>query len=142
MVNYKVGRVVRIMQTKLILTSVFIALFIVSWSGIGFADETAQTSTTASTEKTYTSGDKLYRGTMNMITSPLEIPSEIHGTTHDKSLLAGWTLGLFKGVKEGLFRLGTGAIDFVTFPFSYPDKEYAPLMKPEYVWDKPGLKYV
>jgi putative exosortase-associated protein (TIGR04073 family) len=132
-VNFKVGRVVRIMQTKLILTSVFIVLLILGFAGAAFADETA---------KTYTYGDKLYRGALNIATSPMEIPNAIHGTTHDKSLLEGWTLGLFKGVKETIFRLGTGAIDVVTFPFAYPDKGYAPLMKPEYAWDKPGLKYV
>jgi len=29
----------------------------------------------------------------------------------------------------------------VTFPFNFPDKRKGPLVQPEYVWEKPGLKY-
>ena len=120
------------MKAKVVLGTILIALFVLGMTGTSFGD----------TEKTYTYGDKLYRGAMNIATFPMEIPNEIHGTTTDKSLLEGWTIGLVKGLKEGTVRLGAGAVDLITFPFNYPDKGKAPLVKPEYVWDKPGLKYV
>jgi len=120
------------MKAKVVLGTILIALFVLGMTGTSFGE----------TEKTYTYGDKLYRGAMNIATFPMEIPNEIHGTTHDKSLLEGWTVGLVKGLKEGTVRLGAGAVDLITFPLNYPDKDKAPLVKPEYAWDKPGLKYV
>jgi len=115
-----------------IIVTTLVVIFVLGLVGISFGD----------TAKTYTYGDKLYRGAMNIATFPMEIPSEIHATTNDKSLLQGWTIGLLKGVKEGTVRLGAGAVDLITFPFDYPDKGKAPLIKPEYAWEKPGLKYV
>ena len=38
-------------------------------------------------------------------------------------------------------RLGAGVIDLFTFPFDFPDENKAPLLEPEYVWQKPGVKY-
>ena len=94
------------------------------------------------TAGTYHWGDKLKRGALNMISSPVEIARDIHVTTDEKNLLAGWTVGLVKGAGDFIVRLGAGVIDVVTFPFNFPDEHKAPLIEPEYVWQKPGPKYV
>jgi len=96
----------------------------------------------ASDVSAYTWQDKLKRGAVNIITSPVEIARDIHITTEEKNLLVGWTVGLVKGLGEGLVRLGAGAIDLLTFPFNFPESHKAPLLDPEYVWEKPGPKYV
>ena len=96
----------------------------------------------AGSVKTYTWQDKMKRGAVNMVTSPVEIAREIHVTTQEKNLLVGWTIGLVKGLGEGILRFGAGAIDLVTCPFNFPDSNKAPLVDPEYVWEKPGPKYV
>jgi putative exosortase-associated protein (TIGR04073 family) len=89
----------------------------------------------------YTWSAKLKRGALNIVTSPVEVARQIHITSDEKSLLAGWTLGLGKGLGHGLLRLGAGLVDLLTFPFDFPDSEKAPLVEPEYVWEKPGVKY-
>ena len=86
--------------------------------------------------------DKLKRGAINIISSPVEVAVSIHNTTEKKNLLVGWTIGLAAGVGNGLVRFGAGVIDLVTFPFDFPDGRKAPLLDPEYVWEKPGPKYI
>ncbi len=92
--------------------------------------------------KSYTWQDKLKRGAINIITSPIEVARDIHNTTEEKNLLVGWTIGLVKGLGEGILRFGAGVIDLLTFPFNFPEGRKAPLLDPEYVWQKPGPKYV
>jgi len=89
----------------------------------------------------YTWPDKLKRGALNMVSSPVEIARQIQMTSEEDSLLEGWTLGLIKGLGIGALRFGAGLIDVVTFPFDFPDEDKAPLIQPEYVWEKPGVKY-
>ena len=89
----------------------------------------------------YTWGDKLKRGAVNIVSSPVEIARQIQITSSEQSLLAGWTIGLISGIGQGLLRCGAGAIDLVTFPFNFPNSRKGPLVKPEYVWQKPGPKY-
>ncbi len=89
----------------------------------------------------YTWGDKLKRGALNIVTSPVEIARQISVTSKEQSLLTGWTLGLVGGLGQGILRFGAGVIDLVTFPFDFPDSKKAPLINPEYVWEKPGVKY-
>jgi len=88
----------------------------------------------------YTWNDKLIRGATNIITSPLEIPHHVYTEGKDKSFTHGLTGGLFKGLTEGITRLGTGLVDIVTFPFNYPDAHNAPLMEPEYFLAGYGYK--
>ena len=96
----------------------------------------------ASTTFTYTWLDKLKRGAINIVSFPVEVAREVSVTTNDKNLLVGWTVGLVHGLGEGVLRFGAGAIDLVTFPFNFPDSRKAPLVDPEYVWQKPGPKYI
>lgn len=96
----------------------------------------------ASTVYNYSWSDKLKRGALNIVTSPVEVARDIHVTTVEKNLLVGWTIGLVKGLGDGFVRFGAGAIDLLTFPFNFPDSRKAPLIDPEYVWQKPGPRYV
>ena len=90
---------------------------------------------------TYRWNDKLKRGALNIVSSPVEIARDIQITSNEENLLKGWTIGLLKGVGEGLLRFGAGVIDVVTCPFDFPDANKGPLIQPEYVWEKQGLKY-
>ena len=92
--------------------------------------------------KAYTWSDKLKRGAINIVTSPVEVARDIHNTTQEKNLLLGWTIGLVTGLGNGLVRFGAGAIDLLTFPFNFPESRKAPLIEPEFVWEKPGPKYI
>jgi putative exosortase-associated protein (TIGR04073 family) len=85
--------------------------------------------------------DKLGRGALNIVTSPVEIARQITITSNEGSLLEGWTLGLVKGVGVGLVRMGAGFIDLLTFPFDFPEEDKGPLIDPEFVWEKPGVQY-
>lgn len=85
--------------------------------------------------------DKLKRGSLNILTSPVEIARQIQLTTEEDHMLKGWTLGLVTGFGYGFMRFGAGVIDLFTFPFNFPDEDKGPLIEPEYVWEKPGVKY-
>ena len=92
-------------------------------------------------QKEYSWGDKLGRGALNIITSPVEVARQIQITSSEQSLLAGWTLGLIGGLGQGILRFGAGVLDLVTFPFNFPNSRKAPLIEPEFVWQKEGPKY-
>ena len=93
-------------------------------------------------EEQYDWSDKLQRGALNIITSPIEVARDIHTTTEEKNLVIGWTIGLVKGLADGFIRFGAGVIDLFTFPFNFPEEDKAPLIDPEYVWQKPGPKVI
>ena len=116
----------------LLFAGVFLSSFI--FSTFLYAADPSQTGS-------YTPLDKLKRGALNTVTSPVEIGRQIHLTTEENSLLAGWTVGLVKGAGYGILRFGAGLADLLTFPFNWPDSKKAPLIEPEYVWEKPGPKY-
>lgn len=99
----------------------------------------AESPSAAATDVTW--GQKLKRGALNVVSAPVEIAREIQITSNERSLLDGWTVGLVKGLGSALVRLGTGAVDVVTFPFDFPKENKQPLLQPEYVWEKPGVKY-
>ncbi len=89
----------------------------------------------------YTWGNKLTRGAVNIVSSPVEVARQIQITSSEQSLLAGWTIGLLGGFGQGFIRFGAGVIDLFTFPFNFPDSHKGPLIEPEYVWQKPGPQY-
>jgi putative exosortase-associated protein (TIGR04073 family) len=83
---------------------------------------------------------KFNRGLINIITSPLEIAKQINkgwkqSAKESKPAGKGIFSGFFKGIAYSAGRLGSGVWDVVTFPVKTP-KNYAPLMKPEFVTDK------
>ncbi|HTL47068.1 MAG TPA: exosortase system-associated protein, TIGR04073 family [Verrucomicrobiae bacterium] len=109
------------------------------------ADETAgsRAAEKAPVEKTgYKWYDKLGRGALNVVSSPVEIIRSIQVDSQENSLAYGWTVGLIRGFGQGVVRIGVGLLDVVTFPFDFPVKGKAPLVYPEYVWEKPGVKYI
>lgn len=91
----------------------------------------------ANAASTYTPGDKLGRGVVNLVTGFLEIPRNIHVTTTSDGLLAGWTVGVGKGLGYTVLRMGVGVYEILTFPFAWP-KGYRPIVEPAYVWQAPG----
>ena len=68
----------------------------------------------ASPAKSYSWSGKLKRGTLNIISSPVEIARSIQITSSEGSLLKGWTIGLAEGLAEGCLRLGAGVVDVLT----------------------------
>ena len=94
---------------------------------MGFADD--------SSESGYQWNDKLARGAVNAVTCPIEIIRGIDLTSKEEGPAKGWTIGFVKGLAGGVMRLGAGIVDFVTFPFNWPDKDKAPIVKPNYVWE-------
>jgi len=89
----------------------------------------------------YTWDQKLIRGATNIITSPLEIPHDMYTETTDNGLFSGLTMGIFKGLGDGIVRLGAGAVDLLTFPVKYPDAANAPLVEPEFILTSYGVTF-
>lgn len=79
-------------------------------------------------------GDKLSRGLVNIVSSPVEIGRTIINVSEDEGPAEGWTLGLVQGIGRTVLRLGAGVVEVVTFPFDWPDDDKEPLIKPEYAW--------
>ncbi|GEM_PF-1609117 len=114
---------------------VLFCFFVGALQGSGFgSSETSET-------KKYDWQTKLKRGAINIVTSPVEVARQIQMTSNEKNLLNGWTVGLVQGLGQAVVRLGSGLIDVLTCPFDFPDPHKGPLMEPEFVWQKPGVKY-
>ncbi len=82
-------------------------------------------------------GNKLYRGVVNIVTAPLEVPKQaraywIKGAQKTSHILVWIGSGAVWGVIQGIKRVGSGVWDVVTFPLDQP----APLLKPDYVFDQ------
>jgi putative exosortase-associated protein (TIGR04073 family) len=91
--------------------------------------------------KTYSWKEKLSRGALNIISSPVEVARSISIESDQKGMFYGWTVGMVKGIGNGFVRFGVGIIDALTSPFNFPNEHKAPLIEPEYAWEKPGPKY-
>ncbi len=129
----------RIKATIILATILFSALLL-EFPCRAFA-ENYSTKTPVVSSKTYSWQDKIKRGGMNIISSPVEIARQIQITSEEKNLAQGWTVGLLEGLGQGFLRFGAGVVDVVTCPFDFPKEQKAPLIEPEYVWEKPGVKY-
>jgi putative exosortase-associated protein (TIGR04073 family) len=86
--------------------------------------------------ETFAWNEKLSRGVVNVVTSPLEIPRNIDKVGSDKGPAYGWTVGLVQGAATTILRAGAGLVDTLTFPFNWPNGRKAPLMSPEYAWEE------
>jgi len=94
------------------------AMIIMSFAGAACADDNMLT--------------KLGRGVANVFTSPLEIPKDIGQTSRDDGPMAGFTVGVLKGVFNTVKRAVVGAFEIVSFPIPVP-ADYAPILDdPEY----------
>ncbi len=115
------------------------------WVSAGFAVFlTVMSASTGHAEilKAYNAGDKLGRGVLNVVSSPIEVARTINVQSRVKGPGYGWTGGLAEGLGRMLGRIGTGLIDVVTFPFNFPDEHKAPLLEPEYPWQKWDVEYL
>ena len=127
---------------RIVAGRIFFAIVLWTGSTAAFAEtlqQKAEQTLDSATE--YEWQDKLKRGALNIISSPVEIGRSIYLGSRDENLAYGWTVGLIRGIGQGGIRLGAGVIDLVTFPFDFPKDGKAPLVEPEYVWEKPGVKY-
>ncbi len=102
-------------------------------AAISSALETVKTQT----PKTYHWYHKLWRGTVNMVTSPADAMTYVNEISLEENHFKGFTVGVYKGLKSGFTRLGTGLVDFLTFPFNFPNRQKAPLYEPEFYWQRP-----
>jgi putative exosortase-associated protein (TIGR04073 family) len=79
-------------------------------------------------------GDKLVRGTANILSGWLEIPQTIDEEWKaSKNAGIGIVAGLFKGIVLAAGRMASGVWDVLTFPAPVPEN-YEPLFKPDYVF--------
>lgn len=83
----------------------------------------------------YSAFEKLKRGVINIVTSPIAIFRNIYTETQYNNIGTGMTVGLGKGLFETVARIGTGAVDTVTFPFNFPKEGREPILDPEYAWE-------
>ncbi len=79
--------------------------------------------------------DKLSRGVVNAVSSPIEIARGIDLTSRSQGVAKGWTIGLVKGFAGTGLRLGAGVLETLTFPFNWPDEFKDPLIEPKFVWE-------
>ena len=86
--------------------------------------------------------DKLGRGVLNMVGSPVELARTIHIQSNAKGPAYGWTMGLVEGIGRTLIRFGAGAIETVTSPFNFPKEDKSPLLSPDYPWQKWDAQYL
>jgi putative exosortase-associated protein (TIGR04073 family) len=96
-----------------------VALLVVGvWSSASYAD---------------TPGAKAGRGLAALTTPFLEIPGNIIETSKRDGPLAGWTMGLARGLGMTIVRPPVGFYELVTAPVAAP-KNYEPILQPEYPW--------
>ncbi len=86
--------------------------------------------------------DKLSRGILNIVSSPVEIARTIRIQSKAKGNAYGWTAGLVEGIGRGIVRFGAGAIETLTFPFDFPNEDKSPLLEPEFPWQKWDADYL
>jgi putative exosortase-associated protein (TIGR04073 family) len=83
----------------------------------------------------YSSGQKLGRGFVNVLTSAGEIPRAIYHASTVKGPIETVFVGAHYGVGQMMARILAGAYDIVTFPIDVRKDGRAPIMHPEYLWD-------
>jgi putative exosortase-associated protein (TIGR04073 family) len=104
---------------RLVLSSSAIAMLIV---GLGTSVSHADTPV-----------HKAGRGLAAITTPFLEIPGNIMTTSRQDGPLAGWTMGLAKGLGMSIVRPVVGFYEVLSAPFAAP-ANYEPILEPEYPW--------
>jgi putative exosortase-associated protein (TIGR04073 family) len=80
-----------------------------------------------------TATEKAGRGLAAITTPFLELPGNIVETSEREGPLAGWTMGLAKGLGMTVVRPLVGVYELVTAPIAAP-AHYEPILQPEYPW--------
>jgi putative exosortase-associated protein (TIGR04073 family) len=78
-------------------------------------------------------GNKFFRGVVNIATGWLEFPRQIYKVSTEDNVFTGFTYGAAKGVADTAIRTSAGVYETGTFFVPLPD-DYAPVKNPEYVW--------
>ena len=76
---------------------------------------------------------KLGRGIANVATCPAELIRVPTLVGREDGYLAAMTVGILQGAWQMLMRGGAGIVEVATFYAEIP-KGYAPLVRPEFVW--------
>jgi len=76
----------------------------------------------------YNAYDKLARGTLNFLVSPLELFQGISDSYKEYDPAVALPVGILKGSWNTMVRAGVGLYEIITFPFPIP-VEYAPIIK-------------
>ena len=84
----------------------------------------------------YTWEDKLKRSSTNLVTFLAEIPRSVKSRTEESGGGAGWSIGLLEGLGRSIVRGFYGIVELVTVPFDFPDENKAPMLEPEYIWER------
>lgn len=79
-------------------------------------------------------GRKLGRGAANVLTFPLELIRTPELVGRRDGYVSGSTVGLAQGVWHAVWRGVVGLTEVVTFLIPLPDKNFGPLLRPEFVW--------
>lgn len=86
--------------------------------------------------------EKLGRGLLNIVGSPVELARTINIQSRVKGPGYGWTMGIVEGIGRTFLRFGSGVIETVTFPFDFPKDDKEPLLSPDYPWQKWDVEYL
>ena len=85
---------------------------------------------------------KFSRGVVNVASSPFEIPNQMIRRAKEQDTfcgqMAGYVTGVFTGVGWGVWRLSSGAVDIVTFPFCGNTDG---LITPEFITDPDPVEW-
>lgn len=79
--------------------------------------------------------DKLKRGSLNIVTFPVEFVRQFHLVASKETSSANRLFSFIPAFGGALLRLGAGVVELVTFPFDFPTAGKTPLVEPEYVWE-------
>ena len=81
---------------------------------------------------------KAGRGVVNVLTSWIELPKNIHLGTQEDNPVLGAAWGVVRGTGLMATRLAVGVYEAVTFPLPYPKdfaSPYEGLELPDYAWE-------
>lgn len=81
---------------------------------------------------------KMGRGLVNIVTSWIEVPKQIHRGSQDENPVTGFGRGLVKGAGLTVLRAGIGVYETLTFPLAHPKdfaSPYEPMQLPDYAWE-------
>ena len=81
---------------------------------------------------------KMGRGVVNVLTSWIEIPKQLHLGSQEDNPITGIAMGVGRGVGLTVLRIGVGAYEAVTFPLAYPRgyvSPYEQMSLPDYAWE-------
>jgi putative exosortase-associated protein (TIGR04073 family) len=77
----------------------------------------------------YTAQDKFTRSIVNFFTCWMEIPLSVHEVSVNENPVMGVLYGIPLGLGKAAVRIGTAALEFVTFPVP----PFEPMVDPEYL---------